>query len=119
MNKTIDMTYNISSPGLYARLTWQQMFDWYRENGGSLADMDSMLCDYQALIRFFETGAFEIYFYFSGEATYLSHDPAFSGECLMITYDSDNEIKMVTHEVQSEATIEDHYHLNEVSEEVT
>lgn len=51
--KTIDLRTRPNSPGLYARLTWQALFDYYREIGGDLKRMDSLLCDYDILKRRF------------------------------------------------------------------
>lgn len=49
----IDLRGRINSPGLYARLTWQQLFNIYKEEGGDLTHMDALLCDLGILTRWF------------------------------------------------------------------
>ena len=51
----IDLRYLYDSPGLYARQVWQVLFDHYREAGGNLDDMASLLCDLGILRRAFES----------------------------------------------------------------
>ena len=45
MTKTIDLRARLASPGLYARLVWQEIFNWYRASGGNLDRMDNLLVD--------------------------------------------------------------------------
>lgn len=50
----IDLSKNVESASLYARMTWQVLFDCYRGQHdlgklGSLDDMDSLLCDLEAI----------------------------------------------------------------------
>lgn len=42
---TIDLKTRPYSPSLYARLLWQELFNYYIENGGNTKQMDSFLCD--------------------------------------------------------------------------
>ena len=41
-------------PGLLARLVWQELFNFYRENDGNLNKLDSFLCDLSLLKGHFE-----------------------------------------------------------------
>lgn len=46
---TIDFRHKSGETRFRARLIWQAMFDLYREHGGHLDKMDSLLCDYDIL----------------------------------------------------------------------
>ena len=50
--KVINLRTRLNDPALFARLTWQYLFDLYRLEG-DLKHMDSILCDYGILIRYF------------------------------------------------------------------
>lgn len=50
----IDLRCRIQSPNLFARLVWQVLFDYYRNNGGDLNEMDSLLCDLEILKNVFK-----------------------------------------------------------------
>lgn len=54
MKKTIDLRFRMYSTKLYSRLVWQELFNIYRENGGDLSNMDSLLCDLYTLERWFD-----------------------------------------------------------------
>lgn len=41
----LDMRTDWNSFGLVARKIWQQLFNFYRDGGGILSRMDSLLCD--------------------------------------------------------------------------
>jgi len=75
---------------LYSRLVWQKLFDLYRSAGGNLTYMDDMLCDLYSLERYFESGSFEVYWYFGCNFTGLQDfiDP--DETCYKIKYDADN-----------------------------
>ena len=51
---TINLKHLSKEPKLLARLTWQVLFNKYREQGGPLTEMGDMLVDYTTLITFFE-----------------------------------------------------------------
>ena len=50
---TIDLRTVYASSSLYARKTWQVLFGIYRQIGGNLDRMDSLLCDYDILKQLF------------------------------------------------------------------
>lgn len=53
---TIDLTRRSYSKSLYARLIWQQLFNYYHELKGNLECLDSFLCDLKLLEQFVESG---------------------------------------------------------------
>jgi len=43
--KVIDLRARLTETKLFSRLLWQELFNFYREQGCSLTEMDSLLCD--------------------------------------------------------------------------
>ena len=79
----IDISYRTYSPKFYARLVWQQLFDFYRNNGGCLCDMDSILCDLGILEEQFDKKVpFKLNFHFGNSATYMGENGGHEGLCI-------------------------------------
>jgi hypothetical protein len=77
-------------PKLKARKTWQQLFDIYRQNGGSLDNMGNILIDLNALTHYFEKYEnFTIYWDFWREVTNIKGFcfPHAEENCYCIQYD--------------------------------
>jgi len=77
----ISLRHHLHSAGLYARLTWQVLFDYYRNhNADLLDDMDSMLCDLGTLERLFQSKAegFTVCWGFTGCHTTMVDDLVFA-----------------------------------------
>lgn len=80
--KTIDITYNVTYARLYARMVWQELFQYYRKHG-DLDNMDSFLCDYDILARYFAKGEDSILWWrceraYTDLASYYTGDDAIS-----------------------------------------
>lgn len=54
MHRVIKLQNKVHTAGLFARMTWQVLFDHYRNNDGDLNDMDSILCDFDILQKLFD-----------------------------------------------------------------
>lgn len=97
MQVKIDLRHRDGSPGLHARLIWQVLFDNYRNNGGDLDHMDSLLCDLLWLQREIEKarsslsryhGPITWYWEFLGDYTSL-REHSESPDDVKIVYDRD------------------------------
>lgn len=51
---TLDLRSYLYDSKLHSRLIWQVLFDAYRNSGGELDHMDSMLCDLYSLERWLQ-----------------------------------------------------------------
>jgi hypothetical protein len=54
--KTVDLRCRPYSTGLFTRLIWQELFNWYVKSEGDLKNMDNLLVDYDQLKIFVENG---------------------------------------------------------------
>jgi len=60
----IDIRSRSHDVDFHARLAWQELFNIYRENGGNLSAMDSLLCDLSVIAqRLRESLRNEVVFY--------------------------------------------------------
>jgi len=69
---TIDFRHSSASNSYWARCVWQVLFDYYRNSGGNLANMDNLLCDLAAIERWISdrTTCFEpVYWSFHDDMT--------------------------------------------------
>lgn len=96
----ISLNTRLRSSGLFARLTWQALFNIYRKRNCPLDEMDSMLCDLKSLEKMFDTGPFEVSWSVSERTgmTSLSHPAAFQYESdsVLIQY-SNHKITISEH----------------------
>lgn len=69
---TVDFKKSIVCSRLRARMVWQELFNIYRDGGGDLSRMDSLLCDLAGLDVFFQNRTNDVlYFYFDRDYTNL------------------------------------------------
>ena len=81
----IDLSYRYECNKLYARIVWQALFDIYRNGGGDIEHMDSILWDLFILARTFKYGNFILYWSFYHSCTGLELLPGPSEENYKIT----------------------------------
>lgn len=61
MLKKIDIRTNMLSYGLFARMIWQKLFNYYLEHSGNTTKLDSFLCDLRIMERMLEAGTHTFY----------------------------------------------------------
>lgn len=99
--KTIDLRSRTWSAKYFSRLVWQVLFDEYRNNGGDLDHMDSLLCDLYILEGNFENqpnGFCVDWEFWRGTTNIYTYCGA---ECIRIKYEPENKQIIITKENQA------------------
>jgi len=89
-----------------SKLVWQELFNEYRLNNGSLDDLYDLLCDLNTVQKWIQDGTQRLWWTFDGSLTTISDSTIYGPNVYIITNDKDNNRFVIENQTLKKKTMD-------------